>query len=231
VVNLVKSVAEFPGVQKVQPSHTSLAPVVASPTMVKEIAEILINRHWYSHGGKPIVTSETGVETGSTRLMKKYMASKMLPFKPEHWKDIVVQAFGVLNDCDWYPLATLIIGLPEENESDVAETLGMLDDLKDYSAFYVPLFFVPLENCMLGDQKGAKLDSLTEARWELLSRCWEYNARIWGHTFLRNRVSHPILFKAVKNVFLPCAGKIASIYYGMKHGEGVKKVIQRMANA
>jgi radical SAM superfamily enzyme YgiQ (UPF0313 family) len=231
VVNLVKRIAEHPGVRRIQPSHTSLAPVVADPNMVREVAEILIERHWYSHGGKPIVTSETGVETGSTRLMEKYMARKMLPFKPEMWKDIVVQGFGILNDCSWYPLATLIVGLPEEKEGDVAETLEMLDDLKDYNAFYVPLFFVPLENCLLMHQKGAKLDSLTEARWELLSRCWEYNARIWGHTFLRNRLGHPILFKAVKNVFLPCAGKIASAYYGLKHGEGVKKVIQRMANA
>jgi radical SAM superfamily enzyme YgiQ (UPF0313 family) len=231
VLKLVKSVAEFPGVRRIQPSHTSLAPVVSDPSMVREVAEVLIERYWYSHGGKPIVTSETGVETGSTRLMKKYMASKMLPFKPEQWKDVVLQAFGILNDCSWYPLATLIIGLPGESESDVIETLEMMDDLKGYSAFYVPLFFVPLENCMLVHQKGAKLDSLTNARWELLSRCWECNARIWGYTFLKNRFSNPILFKAVKNVFIPYAGKIACIYYGMKNGEGIKKVIQRMADA
>ena len=231
VLQLVKKVAEFPGVKRIQPSHTSLAPVVANPSMVSEVAEVLIERYWYSHGGKPIVTSETGVETGSTRLMKKYMASKMLPFKPEMWKDIVVQSFGILNDCSWYPLATLIVGLPEENESDVVETLEMMDELKDYSAFYVPLFFVPLESCLLGHQKGAKLDSLTEARWELLSQCWEYNARIWGHTFLQNRINNPVLFKAIKTVFLPYAGKIAGFYYSMRHGEGVKRVIERMANA
>lgn len=231
VLKLVKSVAEFPGVRRIQPSHTSLAPVVSDPSMVREAAEILIKRYWYSHGGKPIVTSETGIETGSASLMKKYMASKMLPFKPEQWKEIVVQAFGILNDSNWYPLATLIVGLPGESESDVAETLEMMDDLKSYSAFYVPLFFVPLENCLLVHQRGAKVDSLTKIRWELLSRCWEYNARIWGYTFLKNRLSNPILFKAVKNVFVPYAAKIACIYYGSKHGEGIKNIIQRMADA
>jgi radical SAM superfamily enzyme YgiQ (UPF0313 family) len=231
VLKLVKSVAEFPGVRRVQPSHTSLAPVVSDPSMIREAAEVLIERSWYSHGGKPIVTSETGIETGSTKLMKKYMASKMLPYKPEQWKEIVVQGLGILNDSDWYPLATLIIGLPEESESDVAETLEMMDELRGYSAFYVPLFFVPLENCALVNRKGAKLDSLTKMRWELLSRCWEYNARIWGHTFLRNRFSNPILFGAVRNVFIPYAAKLACIYYSLKHREGTREVIQRMTYA
>jgi hypothetical protein len=80
-------------------------------------------------------------------------------------------------------------------------------------------------------RKGAKLDSLTKMRWELLSRCWEYNARIWGHTFLRNRFSNPILFGAVRNIFIPYAAKLACIYYSLKHREGTREVIQRMAYA
>ena len=45
---------------------------------------------------KPIVTAETGIETGSVRLMRKYMAGKMLPYKPEQWREIVTT--GV-----WHP--------------------------------------------------------------------------------------------------------------------------------
>jgi radical SAM superfamily enzyme YgiQ (UPF0313 family) len=76
VVKLVKSVAEHPGVKSVQVSHMSLAPIVHNPQMVKEMAEILIERSWYSLGKKAIITAETGIETGSARLMKKYMAGK-----------------------------------------------------------------------------------------------------------------------------------------------------------
>ena len=64
--------------------------------MIKELAEILIERSWYSFGKKAIITAETGIETGSPRLMKKYMAGKMLPFKPEQWQEIVEDAFGIL---------------------------------------------------------------------------------------------------------------------------------------
>jgi len=231
IVRLVKSVAAVSGVKGVQPSHSSLAPVVADPGMVKDIAEILIAHNWYYHGSKPIVTSEIGLETGSVRLMRKYMAGKMLPFKPEQWQEVVTQAFGIMNDVDWYPLVTLIIGLPDEREEDVVETLKLMDELHDFNAFYVPLFFVPLENCLLMNNQGTELDTLTKARWELFTRCWEYNVRIWGDTFLEHRIPSPLLFKFVKHVAIPFGGKVASVYYGMKHGEEMEKAIWRMATA
>ncbi len=229
VLKLVKSVAEHPGVKGIQASHMSLAPVVCNPDMVKEVAEVLIEHNWYSHGKKPIVTSETGIETGSVRLMRKYMAGKMLPYKPEQWREIVNQAFGILNDNDWYPLATLIVGLPEENEEDVVETLELMDELKGYNAFYVPLFFVPLENCLLMHKKGAGIDSLSRVRWEFFTRCWEYNGKIWRDTFLEHRIQNPIIFNAVKRILIPYVAKIAGIHYGLKHGKQMKQALWKMA--
>lgn len=231
VLQLVSSIADYPQVKAIQPSHMSLAPVVYDQGLVRDVAEILIEHNWYSHGMKPIVTSETGIETGSVRLMQKYMAGKPLPFKPEQWKDIVSQAFGILNDNNWYPLATLIIGLPDEREEDVSETLELMDRLRGFSAFYVPLFFVPLENSLLMNKRGADLDSLSKARWELLTRCWEYNIRIWRDTFLKNRISSPVLYSLVRRLLIPYAARTAAVYYGIKRGEAMQETILRMANA
>ena len=83
VLKLLREVASYPGVKAIQPAHMSLAPVVHDRSMVNEAPEILIEHNWYSYRGKPIVTSETGVETGSARLIRKHMAGKPLPFKPE----------------------------------------------------------------------------------------------------------------------------------------------------
>jgi radical SAM superfamily enzyme YgiQ (UPF0313 family) len=231
VLKLLRSVADHPGVEAIQPSHMSLAPIVHDPGLVKEAAEILIDKNWYYHGKEPIVTSETGVETGSPRLMQKYMAGKPLPFKPEEWKEVVTQAFGILNDNSWYPLATLITGLPDEKEEDVADTLELMDDLKDYNAFYVPLFFVPLEDCLLMNKRGAELDSLSKIRWEFLIRCWQYNIRIWRDTFLRHRFTNPVLYGLIKHIMIPYAAKIAGTYYGRKHSEAIKDALWKMATA
>lgn len=231
VVKLVESVAKFPGVKSIQASHISLAPVVQNPRMITELAEILIKRSWYSHGNKPIITGETGIETGSTRLLKKYMSGKMLPFKPEQWPDIVVEAFGILNDNDWYPLATLIVGLPDEQEEDVLATLELMERLKDYNAFYVPLFFVPLENCMLMNKRGTELDSLSQARWDFFIRCWEYNIRIWKDTFIMARFRNPLLYKTVNKFVIPYLGRIAGLYYGWTRGEQLRQAFWTLSMA
>ena len=223
VVKLVKSVADYPGVKSIQVSHMSLAPAVQNPQMIKDLAEVLIEKSWYSLGKKAIITAETGIETGSPRLMKKYMAGKMLPFKPEQWQEVVTNAFGILNDNNWFPLATLIIGLPDEKEEDMLQTLELMDKLKSYNAFYVPLFFVPLDNCVLMNKKGAGMDSLSQARWDFFIKCWEYNIKIWKPTFLENRVPNPLLYKAFDQFLIPSFGKIAGVYYGLTRGEQLKQ--------
>jgi radical SAM superfamily enzyme YgiQ (UPF0313 family) len=226
VVELVRNVAKQPGVKSIQAAHMSLAPIWHDPLMIKQLAEVLIEKSWYSFGKKPIITAETGIETGSPRLMKKYMAGKMLPFKPEQWQDVVTNAFGILNDNDWYPLATLIIGLPEEKEEDMLQTLELMDKLKDFNAFYVPLFFVPLENCVLMNKKGAEMDSLSKARWDFFIKCWEYNVKIWKPTFLENRLPNPFIYKTFDNFIIPYFGKILGTYYGLTRGEKSEQLKQ-----
>ncbi|MCW4019200.1 MAG: B12-binding domain-containing radical SAM protein [Candidatus Bathyarchaeota archaeon] len=231
VLKLVRSVAAVPNVKAVQPSHMSLAPVVCKPNMIRDVAQVLIEHSWYNHNGKPIVTGETGIETGSVRLMKKYMGGKMLPYKPAQWPEIVTQAFGILNDNDWYPLATLIVGLPDETEEDVADTLSLMDDLKSFNAFYVPLFFVPLEDCLLMNNKGAEVDSLTKRRWEFVTRCWEYNVRIWRKTFLGNRIANPSILRAFDQGAIIVAAKIAQKYYEWTGDEQFGNTIWKLAHA
>ena len=229
VLKLLRSVASNPKVRAIQPTHMSLAPAVCNPSMVKEASEILIEHNWFRYHGKPIITAETGIETGSVRLIRKYMAGKPLPFKPEDWRELVSQAFGILNNNDWYPLATLIIGLPDETEDDVIATLELIDDLKDYKAFFVPLLFVPLEGCLLSKRHEAELNSLSKLRWEFLTRCWEYNVKIWRSSFLKFRIHNPMLYNFVTRFLLPSGGLLTGLYYGAKHGKTVKDSIWNMA--
>ncbi len=229
VLGLLGNVASYPGVKAVQPAHMSLAPVVYDPGMVRAASEILINRNWYGIHGKPIVTAETGIETGSPRLIQKYMAGKSLPFKPEGWTELVSQAFGILNDNNWYPLATLIIGLPDETEDDVLKTIELIDDLNKYNAFFVPLLFVPLEKCLLEDQCGAELNALSKLRWELLSDCWEYNVRIWKSSFLEYRINNPLLHFGIVDLLLPSIGLFAGLHYWRKHGKIARDLVWNAA--
>ena len=84
---------------------------------------------------------------------------------------------------------------------------------------------------MLMNKRGAEANSLTKARWLFITRCWEYNVRIWRDTFLEQRIHNPLLYKLVKQMALPFAAKVAGIYYGMKHGQEMEDAIWKMVNA
>ncbi len=183
VIGLFKKLASYDQILSIQPAHISLAPVVAAPNLIEELSNILIEKSYYKHNGKPKIAVETGIESGSSRLMAKYMRGKSLPFKPEEWRDIVTQAYGILNDNNWVPLSTLIVGFPGEKEEDTIQTLELIDDLKSFTSFFVPLLFVPLDKCILQNERGADLNSLSDLQWEFLSRCWRYNVQIWKDTW------------------------------------------------
>ncbi|MFQ5999329.1 MAG: B12-binding domain-containing radical SAM protein [Candidatus Bathyarchaeia archaeon] len=202
VLKLFKKISEYPGVKIIQPTHMSLAPVVVDPALVSELSEILIEHSWIEYKGKPYVTAETGIETGSTHLIRRLMAGKPLPFKPEDWYDIVLQALGILNDSNWIPLATFVSSLPGETEDDAMKTLELVDDLHEYKCFFVPLLFVPLEECSLRNECRADLTSFSGAQQELFARCWEHNIRVWRASWLERKVARFILMWFIDFIYL-----------------------------
>jgi radical SAM superfamily enzyme YgiQ (UPF0313 family) len=87
-------------------------------------------------------SGQTGIETGSPRLIKNNMAGKVKPYKPEDWPHIVENAFQILSDNNWIPVSTLIMGLPGETDEEVQLTIDLIENLAEYKSIIVPLFFV-----------------------------------------------------------------------------------------
>jgi len=184
IIELIKRINRIKGVEFIQIAHVSLPPVVYDPEIVKEIGPILVEKSIWKYGnGKHCASVEIGIETGSTRLIREHMKGKPLPYKPEQWQDVVVQAAGILNDSGIYPLATLILGLPGEKEEDVLETIELLDKLKNDKIFYVPLFFVSEEGTTLARLEHMDIRGLSDLHWEILSTCWRHNVERWGPAF------------------------------------------------
>lgn len=183
VVKLYKSVADYPGVEYIHLSHASIAPVVYDPKLVEELTPILMPKTMYRKGfrtyKKDFVTVLFGIETGSVRLMEKYMRGKALPYNVKDWHEIVVQGVGVFNDYGWRPMCTIITGWPDEKEDDTLESLELLDKLKGSEMFYVPLLFIPLEDSKLRDEKTMSLDYMNEAQWDMMASCWKENINVW----------------------------------------------------
>jgi len=172
IVKLVREVKKLG--KRVSPSHANLSSAAASPQVVKEYSrELELNKHNFS-------AFQVGLETGSVRLMKMYMRGKVLPWKPEKWPDVAKKGFEVLVKNHIFPLATLIAGLPEENDSDVQQTINLVKELKEYPSLIMPLFFVPLGK--LKETKFFIEECLTDVYKELYATCFEHTA-YWGRKF------------------------------------------------
>jgi len=216
IVKLINSIAAVPGVEFIQPAHAALAPVVYDPEIVEEIGPVLREKSYWVTNETRHSSVEVGMETGSIRLMKKYMSGKMLPYKPEEWHDVVTKAIEIMNENYIWPLATLIVGLPGETEKDTTATLELVDKLKDGKLFYVPLLFTSEEDCMLREARHMDLKHLTPLQWELLATCWRHNIEV----FAAESSPWPTKFVAMLAYVL---------YYRWKHGRKALRPLMKLS--
>jgi radical SAM superfamily enzyme YgiQ (UPF0313 family) len=185
VLKLFKGLISVPGVEAVQPAHVSLTPAVVDPKLIENLSELMHDYCRYNYDFKPSLSAETGIETGSVRLMKKFLKGKSLPYPPEEWPDIVRQSVGIFEDNNWGLVGTMLIGLPDETEDDTLHNLEVVDDLFNARIFFVPLLFANLHECMLHDKKRALFDGLTNVQLEFFLRSWEHNLHKWRDIWLK----------------------------------------------
>ena len=222
LVKLYKTIASYPGVEYILLSHASFAPILYDKKLLEELTPILIEKtKWNPKTSnlykKPFVSVEMGIETGSVRLMNKYMKGKALPYSVDNWPELVVESIGYLNDYDWWPLCTIMTGQPEETEEDVINTLNLIDDLKNHNAkmFYTPVLFIPLKEAVLSNSRRTNLNNLTELQWEVIARSWKNNIDFWT----------PDMKKIYGSGFF----FVHWFYYRWKHGKKSTRPMMRLA--
>ncbi len=182
--NMFKAVLAVEGLETIQLTHITMAPVVKDPTVIERLTPLTVPYSHLTHAestdpNKKIVDPIIGLETGSPRLFEKFMKGKAYPYKAHQWRDVVVKGMEILNRNNWYPFNTFIIGLPGETDEDTKMSLDMLFDLRDSKGMYVPTWFVPLENTRMQKQGSAKLIEMSDLQWEFFFTCWKYNLEFY----------------------------------------------------
>jgi len=159
----------FSKIKKLTPnisiSHFAHASVASKPDLIPRISETL------EAGSKtcPFLSGQVGIETGSKRIVAKYMKGKVKPFKPEEWREMVIQSHTILSDNHWVPVETIIIGLPDETPEDTRQTTELIHDLSEYKSLIIPLFFVPIGN--LNRTGFFRSKNATPEQWQLIAAC------------------------------------------------------------
>ena len=186
LLDLYSDIVNTPGVEQHVLSHSTIAPAVVDPLLIKKLSEILLDKspihlpYLSSHPKKKALTPLIGLETGSVSMAKKIMPSKGIPFQTEDWPSVFINGLKVLNENNWFPAVTLIVGNPGETDEDVQATLDLIYEVerRGLFAFFIPSIFTPLHDTRMQDKKGVtETKQLTPLQWQLMMKCWKMNLR------------------------------------------------------
>ncbi|MGF3555207.1 MAG: B12-binding domain-containing radical SAM protein [Thermoplasmatota archaeon] len=166
----VKKLTEHIGI-----SHFAHSSVASKPSLVEKLSELM------NAGSRkcPFLSGQVGIETGSSRIVEKFMKGKAKPFKPEEWPEMIIQSHKILHDNHWVPAETLIMGLPGEKSEDIRKTIDLVKDLTEYKSLIIPLYFVPIGN--LQGNGFFRTKDATPEHWQLLATCINHDFK-WVYT-------------------------------------------------
>lgn len=211
VLDLFRKVLQIDGLKNAGPTHCSIAPIVDDPKMIRELTNIILTK---SREPPQIIGVQPGLESGSPRILKKYMANKAKPFSPEEWPDIAVEATKILNRNHWYPAYTIIMGLPKAKEGDALETLRLIDRMErevskavENPKFIVaPLTFVPL-GALDKENTFDLYDRITETQFAVIYRCWRWIVREARETMMPT-IDQPAFIKGLLYILSEIGGDL-----------------------
>jgi radical SAM superfamily enzyme YgiQ (UPF0313 family) len=186
LLDLYGEIVSTPGVEQHVLSHSTIAPAVVDPLLIKKLSELLLPKspiHFprlSSHPEKKALAPLIGLETGSVRMAKQIMPGKGVPFNIDDWPSVVLEGLRVLNENNWFPAMTLIVGSPGETDEDVRETLDLVYEIerRGLFAFLIPSIFTPLHDTRMENEKGVtETRQLSPLQWQLMMKCWKMNLR------------------------------------------------------
>jgi radical SAM superfamily enzyme YgiQ (UPF0313 family) len=186
LLDLYSEIVSTPGVEQHVLSHCTIAPAVVDPLLIKKLSELLLPKspihfpYLSTHPEKKALAPLIGLETGSVRMAKRIMPGKGAPFQIEDWPSVVLEGLRVLNENNWFPAMTLIVGNPGETDEDVTATLDLVSEMerRGLFAFLIPSIFTPLHDTRMEKEKGVtETKQLTPLQWQLMMKCWKMNLR------------------------------------------------------
>ena len=215
VLKLFTRVASVEGVDSLGASHVALASVYHNPGLISALAEMCSSRL-----GQDWIGTQTGLETGSVRLLARYMKNKALPSSIEKWHEIATQAFGILDDNNWVCAATMINGLPGETTDDVIKSIELVDELKSIAtkSLIIPMNFVSMRGSSLDSKETFTVKKMTREHWQLLGECLDHDLHVFPQ----------ILRRFDKNGGGSIIGQLLKISVKWKTNELLKKHVEVM---
>jgi len=168
-ISLLKGIRQIPRVRLIQVDHANMVSAAHYDDRQLEILHDLL----VGKDSRRYVWVNVGVETVSEELLiRAGAAGKRGREVSRPWGDFCAFHLRRLCRAKFFPMASLMIGLPGERDEHLQETLAWVKSLSGERMAVFPLLYAPVDGDKPPDPR-----SLRPLHWELIKACYRLNFR------------------------------------------------------
>ncbi len=169
LLELLRRLRQIPGLGAIQIDHANLCSLAQfSDEELAAVHALLVGPTRCQY-----LWVNVGIETASGTLLRANGGrAKMGTASEGDWGEFCAAQVRRLCRAGFFPLLSLLLGLPGEREEDVRATLAWVRALSGERIAIFPVLYAPIDG-----SAGPRASDLTRAHWELIRSCYRLNFR------------------------------------------------------